>query len=265
MQTKDSVKLTINPLAVFNDNYIWVIACENNKAVYVVDPGDGEAVIEYLTNNNLSLAGVLITHHHNDHTGGVTKLIEHAQTSVEIYGPEKEGINGVNKPISNQKSILLKAFNLSAEVIQLPGHTLGHIGYLIDSNLFCGDTLFSGGCGRIFEGTAEQMHESLSRLSQLPADTQVYCAHEYTLDNLKFALAVEPSNLNLQDYYSLCLNKRQQRIATIPSSIAIERNINPFLRCNIDTVASSVNQHFGTNNSDPQQVFTLLRQWKDNF
>ncbi len=265
MQADNRAPLSINPLSVFNDNYIWIISNQNTQSVYVVDPGDGDAVIQYLVDNKLTLAGILITHHHPDHTGGITKLIEFSQTPLAIYGPASEAIDGINVPLTTQKSILLEAFNQIVDIIPLPGHTLGHIGYFVENNLFCGDTLFSGGCGRIFEGTAEQMHASLIRLSNLPADTRVFCAHEYTLDNLRFALTVEPSNRVLQDYYSRCLVKREQKIATIPSSIAIERNINPFLRCNTDTVASSVNLHFGTNNSEPLHIFTHLRQWKDNF
>ncbi|MPY24158.1 hydroxyacylglutathione hydrolase [Shewanella psychropiezotolerans] len=269
MQAIESSKLKITPLAAFNDNYIWIIAQDGNQSVYVVDPGDAQVVIDYLDTEQLQLAGILITHHHHDHTGGIAKLLAHAGQQIEVYGPDNENIDNLLNPISTMSSIqcqiTLKNFNQKVDVIPLPGHTLGHIGYLMAGELFCGDTLFSGGCGRLFEGTPLQMHDSLMTLSRLPTETRVYCAHEYTLANLDFALSVEPTNPELIQYHELCLNKRSRRIATIPTSIATERNINPFLRCNADTIKASVNQHFMQKASDPVDTFALLRQWKDNF
>ncbi|BAJ02359.1 hydroxyacylglutathione hydrolase [Shewanella violacea] len=269
MQAIESSKLKITALPAFNDNYIWIIAQDGNQSVYVVDPGDAQVVIDFLNIKQLQLAGILITHHHHDHTGGIAKLLAYAGHKIEVYGPDNEEIDNLLNPISTQSSIqcqiTLKRFNLSVDIIALPGHTLGHIGYLIAGELFCGDTLFSGGCGRLFEGTPQQMHASLMALSQLPSETRVYCAHEYTLANLDFALSVEPTNPELLRYHELCQDKRAKQVATIPSSIGTERNINPFLRCNTGTIKASVNQHFMKNVSDPVDTFALLRQWKDNF
>ncbi|EDP99050.1 hydroxyacylglutathione hydrolase [Shewanella benthica] len=269
MQAIEFSELKITLLAAFNDNYIWIIAQNGNQSVYVVDPGDAQVVIDYLDTEQLQLAGILITHHHHDHTGGIAKLLAYAGQQIEVYGPDSENIANLNNPISTnsqiQTHIKLKQFKLRVDIIPLPGHTLGHIGYLMAGELFCGDTLFSGGCGRLFEGTPMQMHDSLMTLSRLPAETRVYCAHEYTLANLDFALSVEPTNPELIQYHELCLHKRNKQVATIPTSIATERNINPFLRCNADTIKASVNQHFMKNASDPVDTFALLRQWKDNF
>ncbi|AQS36376.1 hydroxyacylglutathione hydrolase [Shewanella psychrophila] len=269
MQAIESSKLKITPLAAFNDNYIWIISQYGNQSVYVVDPGDAQVVIDYLNIKQLQLAGILITHHHHDHTGGIATLLAHTGHTIEVYGPDNENIDNLNNPLSSncqgQRHITLKHFNQRVDIIPLPGHTLGHIGYLMEGELFCGDTLFSGGCGRLFEGTPKQMYHSLEALSQLPGETRVYCAHEYTLANLNFALSVEPANPELVQYHNLCLDKRSRQVATIPTSIATERNINPFLRCNADTIKASVNQHFVQNVSDPVDTFALLRQWKDNF
>ncbi|MEI6858381.1 MAG: hydroxyacylglutathione hydrolase [Shewanella sp.] len=266
MQAIEDSKLKVTALPAFNDNYIWIISRSANQSVYVVDPGDPHVVIDYLNIKQLQLAGILITHHHHDHTGGIAKLIAHAGHNIEVYGPDTENIENLLNPISStQCFITLKNFNLKVDVIPLPGHTLGHIGYLMEGELFCGDTLFSGGCGRLFEGSPKQMHNSLMALSRLPGDTRVYCAHEYTLANLNFALSVEPTNSELFQYYKCCQDKRNKQVATIPTSIATERNINPFLRCGTNTVKVSVNQHFMLDVSDPDDIFTLLRQWKDNF
>lgn len=265
MTANQTLKLTVTAIPAFNDNYIWAISQENNNAIYVVDPGDANVVIDYLTVNKFQLAGILITHHHPDHTGGVSALIDHASTELEIFGPASENINHLNQPITVQTQITLTQFSQNVDIFYLPGHTAGHIGYLMADELFCGDTLFSGGCGRLFEGTPKEMHHSLTLLSTLPPETRVYCAHEYTLANLKFALHVDPNNQALLEYHQFCQQLRAKNISTIPSSIAIERNINPFLRCNFDTIKSSVRHHFEYKTTDPVEIFAGLRQWKDNF
>ncbi|WP_298773470.1 hydroxyacylglutathione hydrolase [uncultured Shewanella sp.] len=258
----------IIPLPAFNDNYIWLIKQDNHSAVYVVDPGDANVVIQYLNANQLTLAGILITHHHIDHTGGISALSTFAKrhnkdNAIPIYGPALENIEGINQPITNEKSIILKSLNIKATIFAIPGHTLGHIAYLIDDNLFCGDTLFSGGCGRLFEGTPEQMHASLSTLSQLPENTKVFCTHEYTLANLDFALRVDPDNVNLQAYQKQVIQQREHHQASLPSNIGLERQINPFLRCHTDTIQRSISQHFKQYPSKECSFFALLRQWKD--
>ncbi|QFU22609.1 hydroxyacylglutathione hydrolase [Shewanella eurypsychrophilus] len=265
MTANETKKLTITAIPAFNDNYIWAISQENSRSIYVVDPGDSKVVIDYLVSHQLELAGILVTHHHPDHTGGIPALLAHSKHRLEIYGPASENINDLLNPIEKQTEITLDKLGQVVEVIQLPGHTSGHIGYLMAGELFCGDTLFSGGCGRLFEGTAQQMYHSLSLLSLLPADTRVYCAHEYTLANLTFALEVDPTNQKLIQYHHHCQQQRKNHLATIPSSIAIERNINPFLRCNTDTIKASVSQQFKSKTENPVDIFALLRQWKDNF
>ncbi|WP_299009941.1 hydroxyacylglutathione hydrolase [uncultured Shewanella sp.] len=258
----------IIPLPAFNDNYIWLIKQDDNSAIYVVDPGDANVVIQYLKANQLSLAGILITHHHIDHVGGIPALNAFAcqqanDSTIPIYGPASENIKGINQPITNEKSIILKNFNIKATIFTIPGHTLGHIAYLIDNHLFCGDTLFSGGCGRLFEGTPEQMHASLSTLSQLPETTKVFCTHEYTLANLDFALRVDPNNIDLQAYQKHVIETRKSGQASLPSSIGLEQKINPFLRCHTDTIQRSIRQHFKQFPSKESSFFALLRQWKD--
>lgn len=255
--------LTITPIQAFADNYIWVISLPTSSLVYVVDPGDADVVIQYLQTHQLTLAGILITHHHPDHTGGIDTLIEYSKTTLEIFGPSRENIAHINQPITDQKKIFLQAMGLTASICYLPGHTLGHIAYHIQDELFCGDTLFSGGCGRLFEGSAEQLYRSLQCLANLDPKTRVYSAHEYTLSNLKFAINVEPNNQKLINYNAHCHSVRANNQATLPSSIEIEQDINPFLRCHKLEVITSVSQHFNQESSDVVTTFGLLRQWKD--
>ncbi|NRD74277.1 hydroxyacylglutathione hydrolase [Shewanella sp. VB17] len=255
--------LTVTPIQAFVDNYIWVISLPTSPLVYVVDPGDADVVIHYLQTHQLTLAGILITHHHHDHTGGIKRLIEYSTTMLDIFGPSRENIAHINQPITDQKQILLPALGVTASIFYLPGHTLGHIAYHIQDELFCGDTLFSGGCGRLFEGSASQLYHSLQCLANLDPKTRVYCAHEYTLSNLKFAMDVEPNNPDLAHYHAHCHRIRANDQATLPSSIEIEQDINPFLRCHKLEVITSVNQHFNQDSSDVITTFGLLRQWKD--
>lgn len=262
--------LTITAIKAFNDNYIWVLQQQPHTQVYVVDPGDASVVIDYLLANQLTLAGILITHHHNDHTGGVAALQAYSHSRLTVYGPDKEKIEGITHPLHAKAKPKFTLEYLSAElqVLDVPGHTAGHIAYVVEDALFCGDTLFSGGCGRLFEGTPAQMLNSLQQLAQLPADTRVYCAHEYTLSNLKFALAVNPNNRELQDYNERAMQLRRQGKATVPSTIALERAINPFLRPSDTEIVDNIKQHFSDLNHanlDELSGFTLLRQWKDNF
>lgn len=257
--------LTVTPLPAFNDNYIWAFQIAETHGVYVVDPGDADVVIDFLNKTKLPLLGVLITHHHHDHTGGIATLLSHYGSKTPIYGPTTENIVGVNMPVSATKNLMLKNTKLTAEVIEVPGHTLGHIAYLIEDALFCGDTLFSAGCGRLFEGTPEQMLTSLTQLSHIVDSTKVYCTHEYTLANLAFAKAVDPNNKELQQYIEKALQLRAENIPTLPSSIALEKAINPFLRSHTEAIHSSLAEKFQQPINDNVNSFTLLRQWKDNF
>ena len=262
--------LTITAIKAFNDNYIWVLQQQPHTQVYVVDPGDASVVIDYLEANQLTLVGILLTHHHNDHTGGVAELQAYSQDRLTVYGPDNEKIEGITHPLhaTAQPRFTLEYISGELQVLDVPGHTAGHIAYVIADALFCGDTLFSGGCGRLFEGTPAQMLNSLQQLAQLPADTRVYCAHEYTLSNLKFALAVNPNTRELQDYNERAMQLRRQDKATVPSTIALERAINPFLRPSDTEIVDNIKQHFSSLNHanlDELSGFTLLRQWKDNF
>ena len=250
-------------LPAFSDNYIWMLH-DGHRAV-VVDPGESAPVIEALDLHHLQLAAILVTHHHADHVGGVDELRSRLQGPV--YGPRRERIPEPYVALDDGATV--EALGLRFSVIDVPGHTSGHIAYFTEDGgaapiLFCGDTLFSGGCGRLFEGTPAQMHHSLSRLGGLPGATRVCCAHEYTLSNLKFARAVEPNNHALADYTTWCEAQRAADQPTLPSSIATERLVNPFLRCAEPGVALTA-QTRGAPTTDPVAVLAALRQWKNEF
>jgi len=250
-------------LPAFSDNYIWML--HDGRHAIVVDPGDAAPVIAALDAQHLVLAAILVTHHHADHVGGVDALRSRLQGPV--YGPQRERIPPPF--VALRDGDVVSELGLQFEVIDVPGHTSGHIAFFNARGagtpvLFCGDTLFSGGCGRLFEGTPAQMHDSLSRLAALPGDTRVCCAHEYTLSNLKFAHAVEPRNQALADYTAWCEAQRASGQPTLPSSIARERDVNPFLRVDEATVAQSARAH-GADSSEPVAVLAALRQWKNDF
>lgn len=256
--------MNITGIKAFNDNYIWMINLPNCDRSYVVDPGDPAPVMEQLQLENRTLAGVLITHHHRDHTGGIDTLSK--AYGCSIYGPKSEKIPNITDVVN--ESTGLNTPDLSMRVIEVPGHTLDHIAYYCPENraLFCGDTLFAGGCGRMFEGQPQQMHASLQKLATLPTDTRVYCAHEYTQANLKFAVAVEPNNSALNQRVVDVDNARANDIATVPSSIGIELDTNPFLRVDKAPVISRIQGN--ENNAeldDDALLFGALRRWKDNF
>ena len=250
-------------LPAFTDNYIWML--HDGQRAIVVDPGESAPVVAALDAQQLVLAAILVTHHHGDHVGGIEALRPRLQGKV--YGPQRERIP---EPfVALRDGDVVNELGLRFEVIDVPGHTSGHIAFFNAVGagapvLFCGDTLFSGGCGRLFEGTPAQMHHSLSRLAALPGDTRVCCAHEYTLSNLKFARAVEPLNRDLADYTAWCETQRAAARPTLPSSITIEREVNPFLRCAEAAVAHSAQGH-GADAGDPVAVLATLRQWKNDF
>ena len=255
LQSQSTTNMKVSMIKAFSDNYIWAISSNLANSMALVDPGDADACIEFIEQQQLQLSTILITHHHADHVGGINKLVAYCQSKqwpLTIYGPESH-------------TVKLADLDFEFEVIDLPGHTSGHIAYLSQDNLFCGDTLFSGGCGRLFEGTPNQMLSSLEKLSALPERTHVYCAHEYTLANLNFALTVEPCNSELVHYYNQVLQKREQDIATIPSSIMLEKKINPFLRCDKDSLMTSASEFSGDEVNDKLKTFSIIRAWKDNF
>ena len=250
-------------LPAFSDNYIWML--HDGRHAVVVDPGESAPVINALDSHKLQLAAILVTHHHADHVGGVDELRSRLQGPV--YGPRRERISQPYVALDDGDT--LDVLGLRFKVIDVPGHTSGHIAFFTEDGgaepiLFCGDTLFSGGCGRLFEGTPAQMHHSLSRLASLPGATRVCCGHEYTLSNLKFALAIEPKNHDLADYNVWCEAQRAINEPTLPSSIATERLVNPFLRCAEPGVALVAQTH-GATSADPVAVLAALRQWKNEF
>jgi len=257
--------LLVTPVRAFTDNYIWLVHSPRDASrVVVVDPGDARPVERALASRNLTLAGVMITHHHGDHVGGVDELLR-TRRGIPVYGPANEIIPGNPQRLREGDRALFPELELSFDVLDVPGHTAGHIAYVGHGAVFCGDTLFSAGCGRLFEGTAEQMHSSLSKLAALPAETLVYCAHEYTLSNLKFGQVVEPGNQATASYLAHCRELRGRDEATIPSDIRRERNVNPFLRCDDETVKQAAEAYAGRRLPSQPEVFAVIRQWKDSF
>lgn len=257
--------MNLLPLPAFSDNYIWLL--HNGKQALVVDPGDAAPVQAALQTHGLQLQAILVTHHHADHVGGVDALRE--ATGALVYGPAFEELP--EPVIRVDASTQLQLLGLDWQVLEVPGHTAGHIAWFCappeqDPIVFCGDTLFSGGCGRLFEGSPEEMHDSLQKLAKLPPHTRVACAHEYTLSNLKFACTVEPSNAALLQYRSHCEALRQQQRPTLPSTLAQELAINPFLRCDVkEVVQSARNFRPDLYPHQPASVLAALREWKNAF
>lgn len=252
-------------LPAFVDNYVWML--HDGHGAVVVDPGDPAPVRAALAARGLTLRGILVTHHHRDHTGGIDAL--RALLQGPVHGPAREAIPGPSTPLHDGDRI--EVLDLVFDVIEVPGHTAGHIAYAQAGNapaplLFCGDTLFSAGCGRLFEGTPAQMHASLQRLAALPADTRVCCTHEYTLSNLRFAAAVEPGNEAIAAHRARCEALRARGEPTLPSTLALEREINPFLRCSEPAVAAAAAAHDpDTDPADAVAVLAALRTWKNTF
>jgi hydroxyacylglutathione hydrolase len=258
------MNIEIIPIKALTDNYIWAICNLDSKQCICVDPGESPAVVAFLQQNSLTLDAIFVTHHHWDHTHGIAGLIQHYH--VPVYGPSQENLAHCDFPLSDTELVSRDMLgDMKFEILYIPGHTLGHIAFYAPGILFCGDTLFSSGCGRVFEGTMEQMYHSLQRLANLPDDTQVYCGHEYTLHNLRFAQLVEPDNLQIAQRLELVEKMRANDKCTVPSSIAVEKSCNPFLRTDQATVMRTVAAHSGKKISRPVEIFANLRHWKDNF
>jgi hydroxyacylglutathione hydrolase len=264
--TADSPTLAILTLPAFKDNYIWLI--HDGVRAAVVDPGDAEPVLAALAEHGLQLSAILLTHHHDDHIGGVPRLLRHAQ--VPVFGPAGEEIAVVTTPLAEGARFTVPGIGLKMAVLDVPGHTRGHIAYVTEGTeehwLFCGDTLFAGGCGRLFEGTPAQMAASLAKLANLPGPTKVYCAHEYTMANLQFAAAVEPDNEALQLRLVSEAGKRSDNVPTVPSTIELEQATNPFLRANAPGIVASLEQAGRVQpGATPTELFAALREWKNVF
>ncbi|VVM71861.1 Hydroxyacylglutathione hydrolase GloB [Pseudomonas fluorescens] len=254
--------IQITALPAFTDNYIWLLQDPDTRRCAVVDPGDAAPVQAWLAvNPGWVLSDILITHHHHDHVGGVAQLKK--ATDAKVYGPASENIPARDVALNDGDRISVLGWDF--DVIAVPGHTLGHIAFYHQGTLFCGDTLFAAGCGRLFEGTPEQMHGSLTRLAAFPEDTRVYCTHEYTLSNLRFAVAVEPGNPHTVERLAKVTEQRQAGIITLPSTLGLEKQTNPFLRTDETSVKEKVDERNGLDNRAPSAVFAALRAWKDTF
>ena len=266
MTTTSRQALSVLTVPAFNDNYLWLIHDGVNAAV--VDPGDAGPVREALHAHGLALTCILLTHHHADHIGGVASLL--AEWKVPVYGPRNDGIQCITHALVVGDQVTVDGLDLELDVHEDPGPTLGHIAYVRRTAgahwLFCGDTLFGGGCGRLFEGTPQQMADSLAKLAALPDDTLVYCAHEYTVSNLKFAQAVEPDNQGLAFRMRVATEKRGTWLPTVPSTVGLEKGTNPFLRyTQAGIVRSLVEAGRLKEGAAPVEAFAALREWKNVF
>ena len=247
----------IIPIPAFSDNYIWLI--HHQGVAIIVDPGDAQPVLQRLSAMNLRLEAILVTHHHHDHIGGVQALID--ATSAAVFAPARETYAFPHQPVKAGDTLDFPVLALSLSVLEVPGHTLGHVAYHGNGMLFCGDTLFGAGCGRLFEGTPAQMHASLQQLAALPGTTAVYCAHEYTEHNLEFALSLQPEHQALLIRQKMTRKLRSQGLPSLPSNLSLELATNPFLRCHEAELAAAS----GSSSPDPIQVFAAIRELRNHF
>ena len=255
--------LNIHPISAFNDNYIWLIEQPESRRILIVDPGDAIPVIQAIERQRFIPIALLITHHHHDHIDGLDQLVE--RYNIPVYGPETTSIPSITHPLTTSDTLIVDSDFPAITILDISGHTALHIAYLFDNCLFCGDTLFGAGCGRLLGGTATQLFQSLQQITSLPTQTKIYCAHEYTEANLRIAAIVEPNNLDIQQRITDTSIIRQQDKPSLPSTLALELATNPFLRCEQTTVIQAVEQFSGKQLATPIEVFTELRLWKDQF
>lgn len=253
----------IKAVPALKDNYIWLIIHSNSNQCLIIDPGDAKPVIETIDQLKLKPCAVLLTHHHYDHSQGALAL--KTRYNLKVYGSAIEGVASVTNPLFDETSLNFFPESTTVSVLKIPGHTRDHLAYLVGQHLFCGDTLFTSGCGRLFEGTASQLLNSLKKIMTLPDQTLIYCGHEYTLANLKFAQTVDPDNehllIRIED--TICL--RDKHLPSVPASLLLEKQTNPFLRCNTQAIKTAVEKQFSQTFENELQIFTALRKWKDTF
>lgn len=258
--------IKVEPIPAFNDNYIWII--EDGRYACIVDPGQKDPILDYLAKRQLQLKSILITHHHHDHTGAVVDLVK--LTGAHVYGPMNSAIQGIDTYVQEGDCLSLAPLDFVVDVLEVPGHTLDHVAYVGwmsngQSIVFCGDTLFSCGSGRLFEGNSTQMLQSLDKLKKMSQNTLLYCAHEYTLSNIRWALTVEPSNIDLQYWEREAMRLREQALPTVPTTLEQELKVNPFLRVGEKTVQQAAEAYVGHVLSSEADIFGALREWKNHF
>lgn len=256
--------MNVIPIPALKDNYIWCIVHPNNQQCVIIDPGAAEPVFSFLKQQQLQLAAILVTHHHWDHTGGIQELVE--TLKVPVYGGMHEKpIPQCQNRLDDGQQFTLPKMNIALTALAIPGHTLGHTAYYGNGVVFTGDTLFTGGCGRIFEGTPAMMYQSLQKLAALPEETLIYCGHEYTQANLQFALKVEPTNTALLERIETTHQLRLKNLPTVPATLKLEKQTNPFLRVDQPTIIKAVENHISHSLPTPVEIFAALRDWKNNF
>lgn len=258
--------LEITAIAALQDNYIWAIIHKNSQQILIVDPGESFPVLQFLQQHSYQLTGILLTHHHGDHTRGVPEILKQFP-DTPVWGSIDSALSFINHPIHSPSEITVNNLFPRYTILKIPGHTLDHIAYLDKENslLFCGDTLFAGGCGRAFEGTLAQLYDALQQIAKLPDHTQIYCAHEYTLKNLEFAHQVEPHNQAIIARQIQVKELRREGHPSLPSTLKEEKATNPFLRCNSAEIVSMAENYVGKALVSPLEVFIALREWKNTF
>ncbi len=259
----DKTLLKIIPLPALKDNYIWLLKNKASRHVAIVDPSEAKPVLDRIKTERLIPTAIMITHHHWDHVGGIAAIIE--QFNIPVYTPKSETIAGSTHPVGAGDVVSLPELGLQLNILDVPGHTAGAVAYYNDDLVFSGDTLFTAGCGRLFEGTPAQMHNSLSKFKALPDNTRLYCGHEYTVSNLKFAAHLEPGNKAIQQRLQRATATRDKHLPTVPATMSEEQATNPFLRCEEVTVIAAARAYATTSATAPADVFATIRRWKDNF
>ncbi len=255
--------LRAGSIPILSDNYAWILSQPSSSTVVVVDPGEPHAVTEWLSKHGLRASTILVTHRHHDHIGGIDDLV--ARFSSRVVAPRRDAVPAMTLAVDDGDTVVDEEAGVEFTVIAVPGHTAGHVAYAGHGAVLTGDALFAGGCGRVFEGTLAEMYASLQRLAALPAETLVYCAHEYTLANLKFALEVESSNIDLQKRFESVQVEREFGGVTLPTTIGLELETNPFLRCQVPAVVQAAEQHAGRSVEPGAATFEVIRRWKDGW